>query len=152
MNARKIILLFIALAISAAGFSQQKPKQKTKEEIEALRVAYITKKLNLTPTEAQTFWPLYNEYTQKRETLRKEHKEKLKKYKEDVSLMTDAEAQEYIDAEMTYRQKDLDLQKDFYKKLKAVLPAKKIVLLAKAEEEFKKILLEGLGGDKPGGK
>jgi len=153
MNAHKIILLFIALVISTAGFAQQKPKQKTKEEIEALRVAYITKKLNLTSAEAQTFWPVYNEYTQKRETLRKEHKEKIKKYKAAVDEMTDAEAQEYIEAEMTFRQKDLDLQKDLYKKLKGVLPAKKIVLLAKAEEEFKKLLLEGLGGnDKPDGK
>ncbi|MEW6469256.1 MAG: sensor of ECF-type sigma factor [Bacteroidota bacterium] len=152
MNAHKIIVLLATLLIALTGFGQQKPKQKTKEEIEALRVAYITKKLSLTTAEAQAFWPLYNEYTQKREDLRKEHKLKMKKYKESVDEMTDADAQAYIEAEMAYRQKDLDLQKDFYKKLKAVLPAKKIVLLAKAEEDFKKLILEGLSGDKPGGK
>lgn len=30
--------------------------------IEALKIAYLTKKLNLSPQEAQRFWPIYNNY------------------------------------------------------------------------------------------
>ena len=30
--------------------------------IEALKIAYITNKLNLSPEEAQKFWPVYNQY------------------------------------------------------------------------------------------
>src|SRR5581483_9835601 len=28
----------------------------------ALKIAYLTKKLNLSPEEAQKFWPIYNQY------------------------------------------------------------------------------------------
>src|ERR1700751_2005111 len=30
--------------------------------LEALKIAYITNKLNLSPEEAQKFWPIYNQY------------------------------------------------------------------------------------------
>jgi hypothetical protein len=31
--------------------------------VEALKIAYLTKKLNLSPEEAQRFWPIYNKYS-----------------------------------------------------------------------------------------
>jgi len=31
--------------------------------LEALKIAYITNKLNLSPEEAQKFWPIYNNYS-----------------------------------------------------------------------------------------
>lgn len=36
--------------------------QPPKERIKALKVAYITKELNLTSAEAEKFWPVYNDY------------------------------------------------------------------------------------------
>lgn len=37
-------------------------QQRDGERLEALKVAYLTKKLSLTSEEAQKFWPVYNEY------------------------------------------------------------------------------------------
>ena len=36
-----------------------------------MKIAFITEKLSLTTKEAQSFWPIYNEYSQKIEKLRK---------------------------------------------------------------------------------
>ena len=36
--------------------------QSKDDKVEAVRVAYITSQLNLTPEEAQKFWPVYNKY------------------------------------------------------------------------------------------
>src|ERR1700733_13020492 len=33
------------------------------QALEAIKVAYITRELNLSPEEAQKFWPVYNNYT-----------------------------------------------------------------------------------------
>jgi hypothetical protein len=53
----------------AFSFAQQPERQKgmrgngarpSKENVEALKVAFITKYLNLNAEEAQTFWPSYN--------------------------------------------------------------------------------------------
>jgi hypothetical protein len=32
------------------------------EKIQALKIAFITQKLKLTPAEAEKFWPVYNQY------------------------------------------------------------------------------------------
>jgi len=38
------------------------PRRPDGSRIEALKVAYLTKKLSLSPEEAQRFWPVYNKY------------------------------------------------------------------------------------------
>jgi hypothetical protein len=37
-------------------------KAQDGEKIQALKIAFITQKLQLTPEEAQKFWPVYNQY------------------------------------------------------------------------------------------
>ncbi|HJU45533.1 MAG TPA: hypothetical protein VJ647_02065, partial [Chitinophagaceae bacterium] len=64
-----IVALFIGLhSVSVAqlrnslrgGQSQQNSGQG--EKLEAVKIGYITQKLNLTPEEAQRFFPVYNQY------------------------------------------------------------------------------------------
>ena len=50
-----LVILFMSLPSSAAA-------QNQKDDLEALRVAFITKELKLTSDESQKFWPIYNEY------------------------------------------------------------------------------------------
>jgi len=47
------------------------------ERIQALKIAYLTKKLDLSPEEAQRFWPIYNKYTEEIRTVRQAHKPEL---------------------------------------------------------------------------
>jgi hypothetical protein len=39
-----------------------------------LKIAYITKKLNLSPDEAQKFWPIYNNYANEMRDARREQR------------------------------------------------------------------------------
>lgn len=58
-------------------FSQQNsfaPDQGDGGRIEALKIAYITKKLNLSPDEAQKFWPIYNNYSSEMREVRREQR------------------------------------------------------------------------------
>ncbi len=52
-----------------------KPNKQTlnKNNVEALKVAYITRQLNLTPEEAQKFWPIHNIYFEELKKTRKEN-------------------------------------------------------------------------------
>ena len=56
------ILAFITLSGLARAQDEQTPEKKL-ENIEALKVAFISKELDLTPDEAQKFWPVYNQYS-----------------------------------------------------------------------------------------
>lgn len=52
-----LILSFISVSLNYC-FAQDTGDDR----VEAVRMAYITKELELTPTEAQQFWPVYNSY------------------------------------------------------------------------------------------
>ena len=46
-----------------------------RERLESFRIQFITKKLDLTPAEAEKFWPLYNEQKEASQNLMQEKKE-----------------------------------------------------------------------------
>ncbi len=59
-----LILSFVCIAgFANAQDAQPDLPEKRQQDIEALKVAFISKELNLTPDEAQKFWPVYNQYT-----------------------------------------------------------------------------------------
>jgi hypothetical protein len=53
-----LLILFVLLG----SLSQIKAQEPAGEKIQALKIAFITQKLQLTPDEAQKFWPIYNQY------------------------------------------------------------------------------------------
>jgi len=111
-----------------------------RDKIEALRVAFITQKLNLTADESQKFWPVYNEYQDKLKAARQEFK------KQPPIFSTDKDAQDYLDAELLLKQREFNLYKEYYERLKKTVPVKKVAELRQAEEDFKKELLKQLQG------
>lgn len=58
------ILFLIACAMTALAQDDKElsDDQPDGGRLEALKIAYLTKKLNLSPEEAQRFWPIYNNY------------------------------------------------------------------------------------------
>ena len=131
-----IILVFVLL--SNVSFSQNESKS---DKVETMKIAFLTNKLNLTAEEAQVFWPLYNEYSQKMEILRKAKKSEHDEIKSKNGMPTDKEIAAYMDEVFSTKQKELDLQKEYYAKYVKLLPMKKVALLYQAENQFKKELL-----------
>ncbi len=71
----KKIYLIISFALIAcfAKAQEELPSEKQQQNIEALKVAFISRELALTPEEAQKFWPVYNQYSKElNSTLRDE--------------------------------------------------------------------------------
>lgn len=59
---KKFFTLIAFLIVSAVAAHAQDASEAGR--LEAYKIAYITKKLNLSPAEAQKFWPIYNRYQQ----------------------------------------------------------------------------------------
>lgn len=59
---KKIFTLITFLLVTAVAANAQDASEAGR--LEAYKIAYITKKLNLSPAEAQKFWPIYNRYQQ----------------------------------------------------------------------------------------
>jgi len=133
-----LVILFMAM-ITLPAFAQedeadlpQQQEPKAKEKIQALRVAYITEKLGLTADEAAKFWPVYREYSEKRQTLRHELKSARKNGTPEKDL---------IDLDLKIKQKELDLEKDYSGRLQKVISAEKLLSLRQAEGDFRKLIL-----------
>ncbi len=143
-NLTKWSFMLVFLAISMLTYAQKGEKRKIiKEKIESQKVAFITQQLALTTDEAKVFWPVYNEYEAKKETLTKEFREVNKPLKDKgLDQMTNEEASAFIDNQFVHAQKMLDLKKEYVAKFKKVIPVKKVATLQKAEKEFKKDLVK----------
>lgn len=147
-----IITCLLLFSVSIAFAQPPKPvkSQEQKEKIESLKVGFLTEKLNLTPEEAQKFWPVYNKYKEEMKALRQDRKEMKSSAPKDVESMNEQELSAFIEQKFLFEQKTLDLKKKYLAEFKKVLPLKKVALLYKAEDEFKMHLLnQSQKGNKP---
>ena len=107
------------------------------EKLESLKIAFFTKELDLTPKEAQNFWPIYNEYSAKKKELREKRKQR-----PDLSDVSEEEALALIDVFLNHKQNELDLDRNYTEQFKKVLPAQKVMMTFMLERKFKEEVLK----------
>lgn len=140
MKNRTYIFTAILLVIASAAFGQE--HRPVREKVEAMKIGFLTERLNLTSEEAKVFWPVYNKYQDELEVLHKSRRENLINARMNFDEMADKEIEKAIDTELASRQNELDLLKKFHPQFKQVLPIKKVAKLYRAEEQFKGKLLD----------
>lgn len=139
MKALAKILFLSLIAVSAFGQDEDLPQpqdKKVREKIEAARIAYITDQLQLTPAEAEKFWPIYREFAERRRELRQQLRNT---NKNDDPDKTD---QEVVDQQFKVKQQELDLEKDYSGRLLKVISAQKLRSLPQAERRFRQMILD----------
>ncbi|HVY75487.1 MAG TPA: hypothetical protein VG890_11690 [Puia sp.] len=109
----KKILLYILFVLFLAGGL----KAQNGSRLEALKIAYVTKKMDLTPEEAQRFWPIYNQYAAE-----------LKQVRQDALKNNETEI-ELDDA-------TLKIRKKYNTQFLQVLSPEKVDTFFKSEKEF----------------
>jgi hypothetical protein len=137
---KKYILIIVMLSICMITQAQRPGK----ERIEAMKIGFITKRLNLSSEEAQRFWPVYNRFVDEQEKLRKNTKTNLIEELADPSALSDAEAEKTLQEMLQFKSNEAELIRKYTNEFKKVIPVQKVVLLFKAELEFKRELLKQL--------
>lgn len=143
MKAKHIIqLLFPLLALMPVAILAQDKKDK----IETMHIAYLSQKLDLSSSEAEKFWPIYNEYKSAQDNLRKERMDDVLAVKRagGVDNMSDADVQKLITGETDLETRELDLRKEYVVKFQQAIPIRKVAKFFIAEDEFKRYLLNQL--------
>ncbi|CAL1521612.1 hypothetical protein [Chitinophaga sp. MM2321] len=150
------IILFVLLAATRAGSAQQQLQtDDATEKIKALQMDYLAKKLDLSPDEAQKFWPVYKNYTQEVELLIAERHNK--KQPEKISGgNADDIAKTSMDKELGYEKRMLDIRSRYTHEFQRVLPARKAGVVFKSEREFRSLMINHLNNQRinrmgPGG-
>jgi hypothetical protein len=143
MNIKKILPILLLL-FSFNFYAQVEKMKEKREQIKALKVAFLTTELDLNANEAEKFWPMYNTFDDKQFELRHQKMKALMKKINDGALdkMTEKEANTFL-AQMESNEEELFLlRKKFTANLKTIIPAIKIIKLRKSEEDFNRKLLQ----------
>jgi Spy/CpxP family protein refolding chaperone len=140
------IILFTLLFISSFSFAQN--HEEKREKIKALKVAFLTEKLELTPEEAQKFWPIYNLFDEKQYEIRHKKISAIVNQIENsgIEKISEKEASNLVNQIISSDDEMYVSKKKFMLDLQKVLPAKKIILLKKYEDEFNRKLLRQFKG------
>jgi len=125
---KKFVLFLVFISASFSLVKAQDDKDKRSEKIQALKIAFITQKIELTSDEAQKFWPVYNRYETE---IRQAYK--------DSKNGGDA-----IDNE----EKILNIKKKYRAEFIKVIGQPKTTTLFNSEREFRGVLMRHLK-DKP---
>ncbi|MEH6308170.1 hypothetical protein RYH73_21110 [Olivibacter sp. CPCC 100613] len=124
-------LFFTYILLLASFFSikaQDRDQQNRFKEIEAAKIAYVTKELSLSPTDAERFFPLYNQYQKEMRTLI--HQRRTKTGKKRSELDYDSEV---LALKMRYRDAFIP-----------IINAQRTAKFFEAEREFREQLLQEL--------
>ncbi len=134
--------LFTFLILGFMGFYSTLSAQNkaAMRKIESARIALITERLGLSPAQAERFWPIYNEYSTQRRQIRNQWTEARKGV--DPQTMTEQQSQQMMNLRFEVKQKELNLEKDYAKRLREVISSQQILSLRNAEDDFKRMLLQ----------
>lgn len=141
------IIILLTLLISSFAFSQEntecknssRHKHLNKEQVEELKVAFFTTWLELTTEESVVFWPLYNEYWEKRQTANRISRKSLnavrkldneEEYNKDVM-------EKLLNNYIETSSEEFTIQKEYFPKFKEILPIEKVAKLYISEERFR---------------
>jgi hypothetical protein len=143
MNFKKLYpILFFLLSLNFYG--QGERLKEKKEQIKAMKVAFLTTELDLTSNEAEKFWPLYNTFDDKQFELRHQKMKAYFRRMEDNELdkLSEKEAAALLNQIENNEEELFNLRKKFVANIKEILPSVKIIKLKKAEEDFNRKLLQ----------
>jgi Spy/CpxP family protein refolding chaperone len=143
--------IFIAMALIAsfaitAQPQSEKGRDARMERMESARIAFLTTRLDLTPAEAEKFWPVYNEMRGKIKDLMSERRQTSRTLRDNAELS--ALEKEALLLENYKRDQELArMRLVYHEQFKAVLGLEKTLLLAEAEMDFHRKMMERMGGD-----
>ena len=142
---KNIFLLIIILTFTGQVLKAQEQEDDHKDRWERIRsekVAFLTDKLELTPTEAQKFWPIYNELETKRWEAQKCRRDLEVKVKEAEESLSDKEVIQLTRDYAGNMQKEGALMIKYNEQFLKILPPQKVLKLYKAENEFRMYMIK----------
>lgn len=150
------ILVSALLVLSAQASAQNNNgmgdfAKQWQERLESEKIAFLTKEMSLTPKEAQTFWPLYNQ-AQKEE--REAIDASMKAFGELDKALREGKTGNELNALLEKYTKAVDAQgvsARYLKEYLKVLPAEKVGKLLIGEEKFRQSQINRLRQPMMGG-
>ena len=143
---KKLSFLLLTVLLTITVCNAQNPNR---ERIDAYRIGFFTKKMNLTSDEAEKFWPAYNDFQSQRNDLQKERINNVRDFNQNGANLSDKELTEIGDNLANSFTKESEMAQTFHSKLKEILPPDKVIRYYQEENQWKVQLLNQLQENRP---
>ena len=137
MKIRYFITL-VACLLCTTTFAQK--KKQSEPEFRAKQQAYMAEKAELTQEECEKFFPLYFEFQDKKKEINKEAWKYAKKGKNPQT--TEKEYESIVDSFFDNQETIAKLEKEYIKKYREILSAKKVYMIYWVERKFSRNMLK----------
>ena len=152
-----VMIAFVAGAAALNGQGQgygqgygQGAMRGDTEKLTAYKIAFFTRNLDLTPEEAEKFWPLYNDYSARKSKLQTDRLSLMRYTAQNQSNMSEGEISSAAERLMQSFSDESELVVTFNESIKKVLPPAKIIRLYHVENQYKQQLLRELNQRRQG--
>ncbi|MBS4059303.1 MAG: hypothetical protein KG029_02780 [Bacteroidetes bacterium] len=135
-------IAFFAFSTNIAIAQQRRPQAPDGKRIEAVKIAFFTRQMKLTPDEAKVFWPLYDQYQMALEEQKHERRQKQEDVRERLEDLSDEQINQIIDSRLSQAELAFNARKTFINALRKELSPMKAALFFRAEEQFQRELME----------
>lgn len=137
---KRLLILPILFICFNLSFAQN--RGEARQKIEAARVAMITNRLQLTPDQAEKFWPIYNEFRQKNQKIKQEYDSTRAGF--DPNTASEEEKRGILNMELRLKEERVELERTYSNRILDVISTEQLMELRKAEQDFRRMLLEQL--------
>jgi len=149
---KRMITLAGCLLMTAALFAQpqghrqsEEQRKKEFERIQSEKIAFITQELDLSPEEAQIFWPVYNQCWKEAHASHGKMMEAFDAFRGSrADELSEKELEAKLDAYIQANRASSLVLSEWYPKFKEVLPVRKVAKLYQAEEAFQMRMIKNL--------
>lgn len=136
------LLLFFAGLAPLMGQSEEQIEKFKKE-----RKTYFTEKLEFTDEEAKDFWPLYDDFSNRKMKLVEDERNTYSYAHKNADNLSDQEILDILKKVNKLKEDQLKLEAEYYQdKFLKALPAQKVLKLGKVEWDFRRHLMRELRG------
>jgi len=135
------LLIFFLMAGHFVGLSQEKD-QPAHQYVTSEKIAFFTEKIGLTPDEAEKFWPIYNAYWKKKNSIIEERQNKMSYYSDHYEELSQSKMEDLADDYIRQEVQKAQLLQEYHEKFKKILPIEKVMKIYKADYQFKAYLLK----------
>jgi Spy/CpxP family protein refolding chaperone len=138
---KAVLTVLLLSTISIGVMAQRNLDPKTLEAIKIRKIGFLTDQLNLTPAEAEKFWPLYNELEKKKIALENKKRELEELVTEPKPGLTAADYRKLAIELATTHVTEGKLIEEYNLKMMDVIPAEKVVRIYASERKFRTTLM-----------
>jgi hypothetical protein len=138
MKTRVFLTFIVAIlcsAIDSSAQEQKSDKQSPRKEFWDKRNAFIALEINLSADETSKFFPLENEFQQKKVAIGRECRT-FNRDSRDKEKLTDVEYLKLIECDLDARMKEIQLEKEYLEKFKQILKPEKLYKYRAADAKF----------------